>query len=353
MMNKSCILCDYRLDASAISDGFTPNQTVNCPVCKSYYYNPGFYHDFVEIFNREEYEQMSLVEKQNKIYYEFQENRHKLSGYFFEVHERFGGMEKAKEYEKLYLPLCRYRDILKSPLIPDDFDYQAKIKKFLRYLSFKTKTIGDRIHIHDNNSNYLRPVFYAKTENEVSMYVRKCIDNGFIDGECIKFITIQTGQTELHAPLGFSLTLEGLDYIREEDPESKDIFVAMAFKQEMYDIFNKRQFRDDIEKATGGYRISIISEREHNQSIDDEIIAAIKQSKAVIADLTHGNQGAYYEAGYAHGKDMEVIFTCRKKEFDDERKRPHFDINHRNFIVWKDPEDLKQKLINRINATIR
>jgi len=55
-----------------------------------------------------------------------------------------------------------------------------------------------------------------------------------------------------------------------------------------------------------------------------------------------------------------VIFTCRKDWFTGEflpdgkpiKERIHFDINHQNIIVWEEPEDLKQRIINRIRATI-
>ena len=336
--DNKCVLCGSACELSRVEEGGRPVdievQEVKCLICGEYFYGPG-------------YDDIKSID-------EFQKNIHKLRGYFFEVskYEHFQGLSSIAKSNKLSLE--SYQKILQSPLIPNDFDYQAKIKKFLRYLSFKTKAIGDKVDISNHgNPISLLPVFYAKTINEVSMYLKECKDNGFIDGEHIQILPNDMGQFTPSAPLGFSLTLEGLDYIREKDPESKDIFVAMAFNQEMYKIFNEKQFRNDIEKATGGHRLSIISEREHNRNIDDEIIAAIKQSKAMIADLTHGNQGAYYEAGYAHGKGMEVIFTCRKKEFDDEKKKPHFDINHRNFIVWEDAQDLKKRLIDRINATIR
>ena len=71
-----------------------------------------------------------------------------------------------------------------------------------------------------------------------------------------------------------------------------------------------------------------------------------------MADFTHGNSGArgsvYYEAGFAQGLKIPVIFTCRKNAI----KRIHFDTRQYNHIVWETPVELKDRLTNRIAAVI-
>ena len=58
----------------------------------------------------------------------------------------------------------------------------------------------------------------------------------------------------------------------------------------------------------------------------------------MIADLTHGNLGAYWEDGYAEGVKKPVIYTYEKSKFD----KTHFDTNHHLTIRWdKDnPEEV-------------
>ncbi len=101
-----------------------------------------------------------------------------------------------------------------------------------------------------------------------------------------------------------------------------------------------------------GYKPLRIDQKEHVNKIDDEIIAELRRSRFVVADFTHGEDGArggvYYEAGFAHGLERPVFFTCRK----DKMKTLHFDTNHFNHIVWTDPADLREKLKNRILAVI-
>ncbi len=101
-----------------------------------------------------------------------------------------------------------------------------------------------------------------------------------------------------------------------------------------------------------GYKPLRIDQKEHINKIDDEIIAEIRRSRFLVADFTHGVDGArggvYYEAGFAHGLNLPVIFTCR----EDAVEELHFDTEHYNHIVWTTPADLREKLTNRILAVI-
>ena len=135
------------------------------------------------------------------------------------------------------------------------------------------------------------------------------------------------------------------------------VFVAMWFNDEVNEIFTTA-----IEPAVreSGFTACRIDKVEHNNKVDDEIIKEIRKSKFVIADFTSGfigedrnktliaRGGVYYEAGFAHGLGIPVIWTCRNDCID----FLHFDTRRYNHIVWKTPEELKEKLINRIGATI-
>ena len=60
--------------------------------------------------------------------------------------------------------------------------------------------------------------------------------------------------------------------------------------------------------------------------IDNQLRAQIRQSKFILADLTQGNNGAYWEAGYAEGLGKPVIYLCKKSYW--EEFKTHFDTNH-------------------------
>ena len=156
------------------------------------------------------------------------------------------------------------------------------------------------------------------------------------------------------------LTVEGytrLAKIQESNKESCSGFMAMWFDDTMDQVWEKG-FKPGIEKA--GYESMRISDKHHNNNIVDEIIAEIRRSRFVVADLTYntdkdtdedkkGVRGSvYYEAGFARGHNIPVIFTCRKD------CKIHFDVRQYNCIFWQDNdlEKLQKDLTNRIAATI-
>ncbi len=144
----------------------------------------------------------------------------------------------------------------------------------------------------------------------------------------------------------------GYSHIEEitTNPDSSQCFVAMWFDNSMDDVYEKG-FRAAI--AAAGYTpLHIDRKPDLIGKIDDEIIAEIRRSRFVVADFTHGDGGArggvYYEAGFAHGLDLPVIFTCRKEMIDE----THFDTRQFNHILWENPEDLRKQLTDRILAAI-
>jgi nucleoside 2-deoxyribosyltransferase len=75
----------------------------------------------------------------------------------------------------------------------------------------------------------------------------------------------------------------------------------------------------------------------------------IRRAKLLLADLTHDNLGAYWEAGFAEGLGIPVIYLCEETKF--EKLGTHFDTNHHTTIKWnlKNPE----KALNQLKSTIR
>ena len=103
-----------------------------------------------------------------------------------------------------------------------------------------------------------------------------------------------------------------LDTLRTTQVESSLAFVAMWFDPSMDDVWSEG-FEPAIAEA--GYRAMRVDLPEHNDRIDDKIISEIRRSRFLVADFTHGKDGArggvYYEAGFAHGLGIPVVFTCR------------------------------------------
>lgn len=123
-------------------------------------------------------------------------------------------------------------------------------------------------------------------------------------------------------------------------------FIAMWFDESMNDVYEKG-IRPAVEK-TQKIKCVRIDLLEHNNKICDQIIAEIKRSRYLIADFTGNRGGVYFEAGFAQGLGLPVIWIVDKQGLKD----VHFDTRQYNYIVYESPEDLYKKLLNRIAATI-
>jgi len=134
-----------------------------------------------------------------------------------------------------------------------------------------------------------------------------------------------------------------LEHLRERNPGSPQAFVAMSFDPSLLPLW-----LDGLEPAIrdAGYNPLRIDRKEHTRKIDDEIVAEIRRSKFLVVDLTGQRQSVYFEAGFALGLGITVIWTCRQDEIAD----LHFDIRQYNCIAWTDPTELKEPLTNRIRA---
>lgn len=157
----------------------------------------------------------------------------------------------------------------------------------------------------------------------------------------------------------YRLTAEGLRRLDDLGvaAETRQAFVAMWFSQTLEDAYVSG-FEPAIRE--NGYDPLRIDKKEHINKIDDEIIAEIRRSRFVVADFTSElldierrsvlipRGGVYYEAGFAQGIGIPVIWTVRADCID----YVHFDTRQYSHVVWDNPDDLHQKLKNRIGAVI-
>lgn len=150
--------------------------------------------------------------------------------------------------------------------------------------------------------------------------------------------------------VGFKLTLNGWSRyaaLRTTVTESRTVFMAMKFGDPVLNRAVDECFRPAAERA--GFRLRVLTDQQPAGLIDDQLRSAILASRFVIADLTHGNQGAYWEAGYAEGLGLPVIYTCEASRWRE--SKTHFDTNHMVTIVWDPIDFLKSQ--NALTATIR
>lgn len=125
-------------------------------------------------------------------------------------------------------------------------------------------------------------------------------------------------------------------------------FLAMEFDDPNLEAFVREVLKPTVKEATD-YDLIDMRNVSKVGIIDNIMRVQIRDAKFVIVDLTHDNNGAYWEAGYAEGLGKPVIYICEKKKF--EAKKTHFDTNHCTTVPWsrEDDEGLRQELA----ATLR
>lgn len=176
---------------------------------------------------------------------------------------------------------------------------------------------------------------YAANESEFDFYVQHLVDSGYVN-EVADARDTWTGV----------LTVAGIDAASQgPSVESINGFVAMWFHDDL-----KPAYTEGMEPAirASQYEPIRIDGVEHLEGITDRIMAEIRESRFVVADVTGARYGVYYEAGFATGLGIPVIYCCRKGNETD----MHFDTKHLSHIIWETPEDLAERLENRIVATI-
>lgn len=292
---------------------------------------------------------------------------------FTEEEKRIISIVIRNEYER------RGKKLSNKPLTTDYLDqiieqyprYDAldKMDIVLLNLERSSEYIGSNIRIIPR---FDFPYYHCFDEAELVSILWLLAEDGFVKHH-------QRSPTR-----GLRIARKGYQRLRElkKHKDSRQCFVAMWLAPEMNNVF-ERAIKRGIEYIEEGeneprFRALRIDNKEHTNDINDEIIAEIRRSRFMVCDLTGYRGGVYWEAGFAYGLGLEVIYTCRKdwikaeplkdmkgkviNELSDsngnkiEIKKDgiHFDLEHRNRIDWEktDPKGFEDKLKKRIKAVI-
>jgi hypothetical protein len=190
-------------------------------------------------------------------------------------------------------------------------------------------------------------VIGAKTPAGFNLILDYLYEKGLITGPRAK--TIGEAGGGAHA----SLSLDGWELyesLQQGSAVYRKAFMAMKFGDSQLDAVVEAIFRPCTRQA--GFTLLRLDDVPRAGLIDNRLRVEIQSSDFVVADLTHDNPGAYWEAGYAEGLGKPVIYTCEKQKFD--TAKTHFDTNHHLTIVWdaNSPESAGEDLKATIRATL-
>ena len=230
-----------------------------------------------------------------------------------------------------------------APTTPDS----ERANRLLRLFARLTIQI-DRAYDIRNGMPLVLAWSESTNDGEVGYLIDYLIDQGWLTGNAAS----NRFYGDYIVPSLVKVTVSGHRRVEEERTlvQSAQGFVAMWLDQSLVEVY-ENGIRPAVEDA--GYKPMLINQKEHINKIEDEIIAEIRQSKFVVADFTHNSRkgvrgSVYYEAGFAHGFGLPVIFATRQNQV----KKLHFDASPYSHIAWNSSEDLRDQLEKRIRAVV-
>jgi hypothetical protein len=222
--------------------------------------------------------------------------------------------------------------LIRSAQIPND-PLEA-IDQLLLHLFKQVDTADKPIHIQVGRDY---PLVFAKNALEFGYYIQQARALNYIE-------TINTVEQ-------VRLTIDGwkrISQLRQARPFlGKRAFIAMQYADNEHTRIYEDHFRPATAQA--GFDLIRLDKVLKAGLIDNQLRVHIRNSRFLLADLTNCNPGAYWEAGYAEGLGIPVIYLCKKSEFD--TVKTHFDTNHHTTIAWD--ESNMSKATEELKATIR
>lgn len=310
----NCPICN-QICTNARQDGRRDNTLFNCPTCGEY-----------ELSRQANLEINDLCEG----------DKTKLSAY---LRERSIGDEKTitlltevPSGSSFDTPVISINDILteRFPSLVSE-----RLDRILKNIYRRSTYPGEEIRFA-MAQDY--SVFFAENAEAMCFLAKTLQERGWIS------FSLASGVVDVILTEGGWARIAELER-GESQKESEQVFVAMWFDRSL-EIAWTGGFKKAIDET--GYKALRIDLHEHNEKICDSIIAEIRKSRFLVADFTGHRGGVYFEAGFAKGLGMEVIWTCRETDLEN----THFDTRQYNHIVWKNEKDLFEKLKRRIEATI-
>lgn len=314
-----CPFCNSKATSQLLTDG--EYHIIDCPLCGKF---------IIDLFNEDN-------KLKNHLSFFLFYNKKENKDFNFIGEDKYFNILQKKFSSSIIYKITP--EILNTIQI---MSFSDKINSLIVYLANKSNYIGDTIRISLNefvsaafiyrfskNGEKYNEIDIKRQVNTLAEYLNK--------SDLLKEYTI------LDKYLFLELSIKGWQLIEELQKNNsfvKKVFIAMSYAPET--TLTREAIKLGITKA--GYTPILIDEVTHNHQIVPEMFKQIRDSKFLVIDVTVPNNGAYYEAGYALGLGKEVIFCCKKETFDDETKRPHFDVSQKQMIVWEDDKELSDKL---------
>lgn len=344
---KECPVCGSNFAQLSFVDPLNTLIFISCPCCGRF--------ELKSIFDDIDYGSLNRNQLPPYLFY------HRFSGYSSLTEYRYHSVIN-KEICDTYKANFETGDIRNGNPVHMNEDlinawypktFSERVDYIIKYLGTHIEHIGQQISFtyaemlsllfvdrQEMSKSVIKPELVQRADEDCKQEAKYMLDS-IVDSGIIEY---SFGSEEEKAVF-IRLTPKGyarVDELQKNTSYGKAVLVAMKFGDDTIPL------RDAIRRGitNAGYVAVFIDEVQHNDFITPELLKHIRDSKFVVVDLTHQNNGAYFEEGYAMGLGKPVIQLCKQDT------KLHFDIAQKNTIMWQSEDDIPDKLCNRIKATI-
>ena len=369
MAASTCAICNSPSQTTSFSDGKVFYEEVICPRCGQYFISD-YVKDYVQAALQldtagiRQYLSMEDEAGLNPTIALFQEVAKAADKRGTDVPRSIISHVLRKRTDKR-APLTYeiLTGILKNNSLPSP---AQQANNFITLLGGRLSSPGDLFDV----STHLRP-----NQSHENIYSLIGIKTGSAESKDFRFIIsalVEQGvlnaderdvifSDDLKIPSRVSLTMGGwqkYEELRRSVKNSRKAFVAMEFPKEGSDqnyFFQETLFDKYLVpavKQTGYDLANALRSEPTAGNLHARLEVEIRAARFVVAELSHHNNGAYWEAGFARGLEKPVIYMYNKEIGESER--PHFDVGSDHYIAWEQgkPEKAAEDLKAVIRATL-
>jgi hypothetical protein len=192
--------------------------------------------------------------------------------------------------------------------------------------------------------------------NDLHFLVTSLEGHGLLKVNYAKGMTTSHGTRKIPESMSFTLGgWEKYEELKRFIKESRKAFVAMEFpdpnagKDYFFQEMLLDQYLVPAVRKTGYQLGNALRSEPKAGNIHARLEVEIRSARFVIAELSHHNNGAYWEAGFSKGLGKFVIYMYNRKIGDS--RVPHFDVGSDHVIFWE--KDKPEKAAEELKAVIR
>lgn len=244
-----------------------------------------------------------------------------------------------------------FRKTVEKTLSKAGFDFEAQVSAGGVRPDFLVQGPKGQLVVVEAKSWDAKPGFVSRAGNQAKLYQQASgADGAILVLSSLKRNRLSEGVVTLEGlvdALNKEFDKPGKQKIAQDIQSGKQIiFVAMPFAPEYDDAYF-------LAMAPAAKKIGAACDRLDQKEYTGDVVArihqSIKDSVAVIADLSESKPNVLYEAGYAHALNRTTIHICSTSLSD-----LPFDVRNWNTIIYKKGQVhlLKGKLESRLRAIV-